>query len=204
MKTTRPRFPTPSKAFKSDRLLIRPITVNDLVDFHELRQQPEVMIWTSSGKVDEDTDATLKWIHRFVDPNDTITFSFAIEELANPGKVIGTIGCHVAEPPELGYMFKKEFWGRGYSTEALKAWLPQYWALDRLEVDVVDGMPEQDLPGDGSAVREILTAMFEEKNVSSMKVLQKCGFRPTGKKEAEEDWRGPAVLVWFSLERPSE
>lgn len=105
--TTRPIFSPPAEAFKTDRLLIRPISVNDVADFHKLRRQPEVMINTTTGKIDEDTEATLKWVLRFTEPNDRITFSFAIEELSNPGDAIGTLGCHIAEPPMLGYMFRK-------------------------------------------------------------------------------------------------
>jgi RimJ/RimL family protein N-acetyltransferase len=203
MKTTRPIFPQPAKAFETDRLLLRSITVEDVAEFHKLRTQPDVMINTSSGKVDADLDATLKWTQRFVTPNDANTFSFAVEELSNPGAIIGTVGCHQSEPPELGYMYRREYWGKGYSTEALKAWLQQYWALERKEVDLTEAMPEYQLSKDGADVRERLSAMFAEHNKASSNVLTKCGFVASGKQEEEEDFRGHALLIWYHLERPA-
>ena len=85
------------------------MTLGDIAEFHVLRTQPEVMINSTTGKVDADHEATRTWINRFIHPNDSKTFSFAIEELANPGVIIGTVGAHIAEPPSLGYMFRKEF-----------------------------------------------------------------------------------------------
>lgn len=205
MKTTRPILPQPSKAFKTDRLLLRPITVEDVAEFHVLRTQPEVMIHTSSGLPDKDIDATLKWTQRFYFPNDATAFCFAIEELSDPGKIIGTVGAHEADPPTTGYMFRKEHWGKGYATEALKAFLPQYWALDRREVDVTESMPEFTSSENGSKdiVRERLVAIVESRHAPSIKILSKCGFVPSGRvDEVDEDFRGPAKLVWYHLERP--
>lgn len=79
------------------------MTLDDAVEFHVLRTQPEVMIFTTTGKVDVDLDATSTWIKRFVHPNDSKTFVFAIEELVNPGVIIGTVGSQLAEPPLIGY-----------------------------------------------------------------------------------------------------
>jgi RimJ/RimL family protein N-acetyltransferase len=93
MKVTRPIFPTPAKSFTTARLLIRPMTVDDAVEFHILRTQPEVMIFTSSGKIDVELDA----------PNDSTTFCFAIEQLETPGVIIGSVGSHLSEPPTMGY-----------------------------------------------------------------------------------------------------
>ena len=202
MSTTRPVFSGTRKPFTTSRLLIRPITVEDVEEFHILRTQPEVMINTTSGKVDDDRDSTRAWVDRFVSPNDATTFSFAIEELAKPGNILGTIGSHLAEPPTLGYMFRKEFWGRGYATEALKAFLIEYWKLPRRLVDLESVMPENSISSSGDGARELLIAEIEKSNIGSQKVLERCGFQPSGKKEDVEDWRGKAVIVQYYLERP--
>jgi RimJ/RimL family protein N-acetyltransferase len=205
MKVTRPIFPAPAKAFTTARLLIRPIIPDDVVEFHILRTQPEVMIFTSSGKVDVDTEATSIWVKRFTHPNDTKTFSFAIEELDNPGTIVGTVGSHVAEPPTLGYMFRKEFWGKGYATEALKGWMEEYWKLPRREIEHSDSLPEvgELKLDDNGAAREVLVAEVESENKASSKIMEKCGFKPTGVQEQVEDFRGPAVIVHYYIERPS-
>jgi RimJ/RimL family protein N-acetyltransferase len=202
MKVTRPIFPTPAKAFTTARLLLRPITVDDLAEFRILRTQPEVMIHTARGTVDEDQAATRAWMDRYLHPNDSKTFIFAVEELSTPGVIVGSLGSHVAEPPTLGYMLRKEFWSYGYATEAVQGWLKEYWKLPRREIDMQDTMLENSqLHWHGDMVREALFANIESGNTGSIKVIQKCGFNPTEFEEKEEDFRGPAVLVHYYLER---
>jgi len=203
MKVSRPFFPTPAHSFKTTRLLLRPFTADDVAEFHLLRTQPEVMIHTSLGKVDEDHAATRAWVDRFLHPNDSTTFQFAIEQLDIPGVIIGSMGCHTAEPPRLGYMIRKEFWGNGYVTEAVQGWLKEYWKLPRRELDMQDAMLEHSqLHWQGDAVREALFANVESGNAGSTNVMQKCGFKRTGFEEHVNDFRGPAVLVDWYLERP--
>lgn len=205
MKVSRPVFPTPASPFTSARLLFRPMTLNDAAELHILRTQLEVMINSTTGKVDEDHDATRTWINRFIHPNDSKTFSFAIEELANPGVIVGTVGSHIAEPPSIGYMFRKEFWGKGYATEAAKRWIEEYWKLPRREIELQSEMPESsELHWEGDTVREVLIAHIEASNVGSRTVVGRCGFKPTGFEEKVEDFRGPAVIIHYFLERPRE
>jgi len=105
MRTTRPILPVPAVPITTPRLLLRPFRQSDLADYHLLRTQADVMVWTSSGKVDIDQDATQTWMNRFLPPNDATTFCLSIEELKEPGRVIGTFGCHHMEPlPEVGYV----------------------------------------------------------------------------------------------------
>jgi RimJ/RimL family protein N-acetyltransferase len=104
MKTTRPILPAPAAPIRTPRLLLRPFHPSDLADFHVLRSQTNVMVWTTSGKVDVDQDATQTWMNRFLPPNDATTFCLSIEELNEPGRVIGSVGCHVSEPAEVGYV----------------------------------------------------------------------------------------------------
>lgn len=207
MKTTRPILPQPPQPFTTERLLIRPIVLSDLSDFHILRTQIEVMKWTSTGKIDVDTAVTTQWINRFLPPNHDKSFSFAVEQLSEPGKVVGTVGMHAFDPPECGYMFVKEVWGRGYATEALQAWLQRYWALPRKVVEVESEEPvyERELDGDG-ITREVIRALIQTSHAGSRRVLEKCGFRQYGRAQEEDTQRpGEGVLVWldyFCVERP--
>jgi RimJ/RimL family protein N-acetyltransferase len=179
------------------------MTIEDAEEFHKLRTQPEVMIKTSVGKVDIDLEATRTWINRFIAPNDETTWVFAIEELANPGAIIGTVGSHLAEPPTIGYMLRSEAWGKGYATEALKGCLQEYWKLPRKEIELQSSMFENKLINGASApAKEVLLAEIELENVASVKVIEKCGFIATGSYEDVEDWRGPARLLHYVLERP--
>jgi len=203
MKVSRPIFPTPAQAVTTARLLLRPMTANDVEEFHLLRTQVEVMVYTALGKVDEDHAATRTWIDRYLHPNDSTTFVFAVEQLSDPGVIVGLVGSHIAEPPTLGYMLRKEFWSFGYATEAVQGWLIEYWKLPRRELDMQDTMPENaQLHWQGDTVREAVFAYIESGNIGSIKVLQKCGFRASGFEEHVSDFRGPAVLVHYYLERP--
>lgn len=203
MKVSRPIFPTPAHSFATARLLLRPMTAEDVAGLHLMRTQPEVMIHSVLGKIDQDHTATRAWIDRFLPPNDAITFGFAIEQLDTPGVIVGTVGCHTIEPPSLGYGLRKEFWSYGYATEAVQGWLKEYWKLPRRELDLQDTMLElTQLHWQGNAVREALFANIEAGNAGSTKVIRKCGFKPTGFEEHANDFRGPAVLIDYYLERP--
>jgi RimJ/RimL family protein N-acetyltransferase len=203
MKVSRPIFPTPAQAVTTVRLLLRPMAADDVAEFHLLRTQPEVMFYTSHGKVDEDHATTRAWIDRFLHPNDSTTFVFAIEQLSARGVIVGLVGSHIAEPPTLGYMLRKEFWSCGYATEAVQGWLEEYWKLPRCELDTLDTMLEHvQLHWQGDEVREAVFANIESGNTGSIKVIQKCGFKPSGFEEHVNDFRGPAVLIHYYLERP--
>ena len=75
--------------------------------------------------------------------------------------MIGVFGCHVVRPDKkaslLGYVFSPPYWGKGYATEALKAFLPVFWDL-RPDVEKME-------------------AIVDIENVPSQKVLLKNGFR---------------------------
>ena len=153
------------------------------------------------------------------DQPDLKTFSFSIEELSNPGQVIGSAGCSVVpeKQPEVGYMFRKEMWGRGYATEAVKPVLNAYWSLERRKVEV-ESHPEKE----GIVVEkehrdqckdsvdytsyaagfqvEKLWAVTVSTNVGSRRVLEKLGFV---KVKEFKDWdTGGRECIEYTLQRP--
>ena len=71
--------------------------------------------------------------------------------------MIGIVGVFSVKPePEVGYTFHPEFWGKGYGTEALRAFMQVYW-VDRPGVQVV-------------------VARCDVENRGSRRVLEKAGF----------------------------
>lgn len=183
------------------RLLLRPFKQSDLTDFHTLRTQIEVMKWTSTAKVDVDQEATQAWMDHYLPPNDAVTFNFAVEKLTAPGKPIGVLGCHHAEPPEVGYMLSQEAWGHGYATEALQRWLQAWWALPRREVLMEQDDQEAEKSNGNIVVPEVLMADLDGSNVASARILGKCGFRRVSEELIESDGAMNKLVV-YELERP--
>jgi len=200
-KTTRPVFPVPASPMTSSRLLLRPIRQSDLAHFHTLRTQIDVMKWTSTAKIDVDQEATQVWMDRYLPPNDATTFNFAVEELAVPGKAIGVLGCHIAEPPEVGYMLNQEAWGKGYATEALQRWLQAWWDLPRIEVVADEDDSDVGSVHRDELVPEVLTADIDGSNLASARILVKCEFRRVSEEMVEVD-EAMIKLVTYELDRP--
>ncbi|KAJ5814890.1 hypothetical protein N7474_006667 [Penicillium riverlandense] len=177
-----PTLPLPSiserPTLTTARLLIRPNQPTDLEALYVLRTQPEVMKWTTAGCIDKDIERTRELMNGFLPPNDTATLNYAIC-LKSTGELIGQGGCHVYRAkhgwPEVGYMFRKEFWGQGFATEFLGAWL-QYWGgLPRTEQEV--RVEKAMVTGEGRVPEQVI-ALIEPSNGGSQKVLLRSGFEP--------------------------
>ena len=105
------------------------------------------------------------------------------------GKLIGHCTLRIGNQwPEINYMFKKETWGKGFATEAVKAFMGFWWGLPRSSSKLKVHPSSVDLPenpsnpttfGPGNSipkVREQVIATIEIGNVASKKVLLKAGF----------------------------
>ncbi|KAI6080843.1 acyl-CoA N-acyltransferase [Hypoxylon rubiginosum] len=206
VKTFLPTQPLPPnserKPFHTERLIIRPFTEDDVDGLHAIHRQPEVMIYTMKGRIDETKEETRKSMARFMPPNDLHTYSNIIC-LKSTGEIIGMGG--VARPeqkfgwPEIGYMFKKEVWGQGYATEFLKALVSFWWTLPRSEIEL--GVDAQSVDGPGE-VPEMLSALIDQSNIGSQRVLEKAGFREFKRwdePDAREGHEGDVHLVGFVL-----
>lgn len=199
--------PNASRApIMTSRLLIRPLSQKDLQSLYELRSQPEVMRWTQLGIVDSSLEVTQSKLDHFLPPNDTDSFNFAIclrgtqnmvntESDTGEGDLIGIGGIHncgtdSSNPTrlgwsEIGYMFRKEHWGRGYATEFLRAFLEAWKELPRRQirrdVDVSTLLPTERMMAELSnqnmrETREQIVAIVDKENYSSVRVLEKTGF----------------------------
>lgn len=200
IRTTLPRLPSSAARtpVTTQRLLIRPICAAHLDGLHELRTQPEVMRWTAAGRIDKDKGETAEKLAPFLPPRDATAFNCAIC-LKETGEVIGMGGVHRMNRhdgrdgvdhvgaygwPELGYMFKSEYWGKGMATEFVGAFLGMWEALERDAVETrVNAKTVVPAGGGAGAVgcepmpaREELIAMVDVTNVASQRILLKCGF----------------------------
>lgn len=206
VKTTLPKQPFPPnpdrQPIRTERLLIRALTQDDLQAMHELRTQPEVMFFTMRGCIDSKLAETQECLDIYLPPaGDRKTFNAAVC-LAATGEFIGLGGVRKGGSPEtgwpeVGYMIKREHWGRGYATEFLRGFLERWWALPRVEVEVeVDARSVAAAIADCGgledvAVPEMLSAIIDANNPGSRRVLQKAGF------EQFKEWKEPDSRVGY-------
>lgn len=141
---------------ESERLYVRHFTMDDLDNFFRLSGDEEVMRYIRPVQSLEETAVFLKeiianyekWPHNlrlalFQKDIHLFTGSFAIIPVENTAEI------------QLGYSLLKEYWGKGYATEIVKAGLA--FAFNEL------GLAE-------------IAAITETGNTASQKVLLKNGF----------------------------
>lgn len=144
---------------KTERLILRPWRQVDLEDFYEYARVDGV--GQMAGWLPHENKETTQLI---LDNFITHKKTFALEL---DGKVIGSLGIETyneAKLPELaeqkgrsiGYVLSKDYWGRGFMPEAVKAVLQYLFETVGLDF--------------------LLISHFEW-NGQSRRVIQKCGFQ---------------------------
>jgi RimJ/RimL family protein N-acetyltransferase len=142
----------------SARLELRPFQPGDAAAAHRWFGDPVVMRYTPFGP-----DATLAATHERLATyrvhQERYGFSKWLLLERRQGIPIGDAGLmwlNELEWPELGFRLAQPFWGRGYATEAARAW-------------VSHAFTELQLPK--------LVAFAHPQNVASHRVLERLGFR---------------------------
>ena len=156
-------FKTNGKSIKTERLILRPFAESDLADFYEYASVEGVgerAGWAHHKSIDESREI----LARFIEEDKT--FAICLKE---SDKVIGSLGVekYGSEDKltefdgyrgrEIGFVLSKDYWGRGFMPEAVKA-VMQYLFLE-LDYD-------------------FLICGYYNFNEQSKKVQQKCGFVP--------------------------
>ena len=182
VKTTLPVYPFPPAADRAvittERLILRPLVASDIEAYHDLRRQPEVMHFTSQGRIDVDIAETQAKLDVYLPPKDCLSYNWSIR-LKETDELIGVGGSHIFYAawgwPELGYMLRVEHWGKGFATEFVKAFLEEWKKLPRVETEIRVDERTASPNADGS-VPEQLIAVTEISNSRSQNILRKCGF----------------------------
>ena len=117
--------------------------------------------------------------------NGTLDFAIVLSSpdpsQSKTGKVIGKVGIWSSENSEIGFMLKRDCWGKGFMTEAMAAILPYLWkqGVQAIVADVDPG------------------------NNDSIRALKKFNFIETGRKTRTFEINGVWYdSVYFALERP--
>lgn len=141
-----------NRTIETERLILRPLTIDDTDDVFEWAGDPIVNRYMPYP-VHENKDVTKAWISQ-IDPA-TNEFCFSLK---TTGKVIGSGSIHQEADGRyaVGYNLNRQYWGSGYATEAAKAMIR--WAYDNLNA-------------------RDFKACHATANTASGNVLRKCGFQ---------------------------
>lgn len=159
---------------ETERLILRPFTEADIQPSFELDSDPEVTRYTGDGG--SKTLEKIEYLIKEVVLRDYELYGhgrFAVD-WKETGEFIGFSGLkYLPETKEidLGYRFKRTFWGKGIATES--GWASLDFGFNQLNADRIVATA---LPG----------------NKGSFRVMEKLGF--TFEKEYEED--GMAVVQY--------
>ncbi|KAF4465442.1 n- gnat [Fusarium albosuccineum] len=139
---TLPERPIPSLAerppIKTQRLVLRPLTEDDLDAFHELRSLPELQLRSKTrGRPHKDREETKEALDRLLQQDQTHWYYGAF--LQSTGELIGEGGMPDCEHmvtstsgwPEAEFFIKPEHWRQGYGTEFFNAIMQSWWSLPR-------------------------------------------------------------------------
>jgi RimJ/RimL family protein N-acetyltransferase len=149
----------------TERLIIRAFTIDDVPAIHAvLYSDPDAMHFIGGP---HSVERTRQGIAGYIEHQRAAGYSFWAVIDRESGVLIGEAGLYpmngVGPDIELGYALGREWWGRGYATEAAGAILNA--AFETL-----------------SAPRVVAVAKRE--NTGSLHVLDKLGFRFEGERDA--------------------
>jgi len=145
----------------TERLLLRPFTLEDAPAAHGWLSDPEVMHHIPGGR-DATVEDTRQRITRYLQHGVTHGFTKWLVTDRSTGELLGDGGLYTLpnDPRvELGFRFARQHWGKGYACEMGRAWMERYAQL---------------LPG------KALYGIVLPEHVRSQRVLEKLGFEPVG------------------------
>ncbi|MEO8235311.1 MAG: GNAT family N-acetyltransferase [Flavobacterium sp.] len=148
----------PFQNLKSDRLLLRQITSDDVNEIFELRSNSETMKYIPRPLVTsiEEAMSHIKMIQDKIESNEGINWAITLKDNS---KMIGIIGHYRIRwehfRSEIGYMLLPEYHGKGVVTEAI-------------ELMIKYGFNEMKMHS--------LEAIIDPENTASARVLEKNNF----------------------------
>ncbi|HWS52798.1 MAG TPA: GNAT family N-acetyltransferase [Pyrinomonadaceae bacterium] len=146
-------------ALETERLILRPWAGEDAAALFEMCRDAETMRYVGDGRPWAGVERAREWLARKAAASAGREFGkWAVVEKGS-GRLVGSCGF---DPPsetmpevELGYLFARDSWGRGYATEAAGACMR--FAFDALRLPRV-------------------VARVSPANTPSRRVLEKLGF----------------------------
>jgi len=162
--------------FETDRLIVRQFTINDAYEFFLVNGDEEVVRYIRPVKTREECDVFLHEIIKYSEEN-PLFGRWAVYE-KNSGSFVGSfaaIPIKDTDKMQLGYALLREMRGKGYATELTKKGIEYFFE---------------------KTTYPVVYAQTEPENISSMKVLLRCGFT-----ECNRHMEGGKEIVQFCLSR---
>ena len=142
--------------FETEKLLVRNLVLKDLVPFHELENNPNVLRY-ADGEV-KSYEENKKELYQLIEKYSNIDNDFwiyAIERI-NDKEFVGTVALISKDNfVEIGYRFLEKYWGNGYGYEICDATITYCKDI---------GIKK-------------LVGYVVNKNIASAKILEKCNFK---------------------------
>ena len=149
---------TPFPNLETDRLILRRLSAEDVLEIFALRSNKEVMKYIPRPLVKTMADAMahIVMIDEKIESNEGINWAITLKD---NHKLIGIIGHYRIKPEhfraEIGYMLLPEYHGQGIISEAIKEVVNYGFEMMKLHS---------------------IEAIIDPENLASEKVLQKNGF----------------------------
>lgn len=163
---------------RTDRLILRPWTADDLEALHQIQSHPDVAHWLGgqpSRSQLEESLAFMIWHGR--------KHGWGVRAVCLPdGALIGAAGLQAVKPAmpfrgvEAQWRLGRAWWGKGYATEAMRALLREGFEI--------------------FALREVV-AFTAASNQRSQAVMDRLGFE----RVPEQDFDHPSLAVGHPLRR---
>jgi len=162
--------------FETERLIVRQFTLADKEEFFTMNGDEEVVRYIRPVKSREECDLFLLEVIKYSEEN-PLFGRWAVYEKATNDFVgsFAVIPIKDSDKMQLGYALIREMRGKGYATELTKAGIKYFFS----KTDYAT-----------------VYAQTESGNISSIKVLVRCGFVQSGRHE-----EGEKKIVEFSLRR---
>ncbi len=161
---------------RTARLVLRRARPSDVDGLFIVLADPETMrYWSTPPHASRET--TRAWLEMMLTASDEESEDFVVE---HHGEVVGKVGFY--RLPEIGFVLRRDLWGRGLMTEAASAAIAHVWATRDIEEMRADADP---------------------RNAASRALLTKLGFVETGFAARTYEIAGEWVdSVYYALARP--
>ncbi|MEO1012214.1 MAG: GNAT family N-acetyltransferase [Bacteroidota bacterium] len=117
-------MPNSNLFIETERLLIRPFTIEDIEPSYLMNLDAEISRYTGDGGIVSKKEIERRIIENVIGDYEKHGFGRLAVELKGENKFIGFTGLKYLEDMDevdLGYRFMKEYWGKGIATESAKA-----------------------------------------------------------------------------------